>query len=409
MFFENKRWVFVLLILSVLVVSGCSVGPNRGTNYQKKYYQGYDSLELRFLDESPPTRFYYDNSPNANNEIPVVVEVRNKGASQAYGAIFIHGYDPNIIEVAGGGLPGEGSISWNMGSGGTGVLNIGGVYIGLSGGGSFGTGNIGWISPNGDYYGGTVFTSNGKFVGLNLNINVNSNSIGTRLADRAFSAMQSVYGWNAPIILEGDTPETPGGGMEVYEFPSYIYYLPESLEQFRQPIMVTACYTYVTRATAMVCIDPKPNSNSKKACIARDVSLSGGQGAPVAVTRVEQQSSSGKVVFTITVKHNKKNALDELFDVTQLFYKCNPHAGEIVRPSDKNVVDILYVELSGEDITATCSGGGKIRLDQSGNGQFTCTGYINQVSDSSYEAPLLIELGYGYGKNIYKEVMIKKI
>ncbi len=408
MFFANKRWVIVLVILSVLAVSGCSIGPNSGSSYTKKYYQGYDSLDIRFLDESPPTRFYYD-SESFDNEIPIVVEVKNKGASNAYGAIFIHGYDPNIVEVAGGGLPGSSNISWNPGSNGGGTLNIGGIYIGLSGGGSFGTGNIGWISPNGNYYGGSVFTQNGNFVGLNVNINMNSNAIGTRLADPAFAAMQSAYGWNAPIVLEGDTPETPGGGMEVYEFPSYIYYLPESLEQFRQPIMVTACYTYVTRSTAMVCIDPKPNSNSKKACIARDVSLSGGQGAPVAVTRVEQQSSSGKVVFTITVKHNKKNTLDELFDVTQLFYKCNPHAGAIVKPSDKNVVDILYVELSGVDITATCSGGGKIRLDQSGNGQFTCTGYMNQVSDSAYEAPLLVELGYGYGKNIYKEVTIKKI
>lgn len=405
MFFTNKRWVIVLAILSVLVISGCSIGPNRGTSYQKRYYQGYDSLDMKFLDGSPPNTFYYD-SESFNNEIPIAVEVRNKGASQAYGAIFIHGYDPNIIEVAGGGLPGPGNINWNSGSG---TLNIGGIYIGLSGGGSFGSGTIGWISPNNHYYGGTVFTQNGNFVGLNVNINLNSNNIGARLANPAFSALQSLYGWNAPIVLEGDTPESPGGGMEVYEFPSYIYYLPESLEKFRQPIMVTACYTYVTRASTMICIDPKPNSNSNKACIARDVSLSGGQGGPVAVTRVEQQSSSDKVVLTITVKHNKKNVLDELFDVTQLFYKCNPHSGSTIKPSDKNVVDILYVELSGLDITATCSGGGKIRLDQSGNGQFTCTGYINQLSDSAYEAPLLIELGYGYGKNIYKEVTIKKI
>ncbi len=405
MFFMNKRWAFVLMIIAVLVISGCGVGPNRGTSYQKKYYQGYDSLDIKFLDESPPTRFYYD-SEGIDNEIPVVVEVRNKGASDAYGAIYIHGYDPKIVEVAGGGIPGQGNINWNPGSG---VLNIGGIYIGLPGGGNYGQGNIGFISPNGNYYGASVFTQNNNFVGLNLNINLNSNRIGARLADPVWGAMQGTYGWNAPIALEGDTPESPGGGMEVYEFPSYIYYLPESLDQFRQPIMVTACYSYVTRATTMVCIDPKPNSNSKKACIARDVSHSGGQGAPVAVTRVEQQASSGKVVFTISVKHSKKNSLDELFDITQLFYKCNPHAGAIVKPSDKNVVDILYVELSGEDITMSCSGGGKIRLDTAGNGQFTCTAYMNQMSESAYEAPLLVELGYGYGKNIYKEITIKKI
>lgn len=405
MFFMNKRWIFGILIIAVIVISGCSVGPNSGSNYQRKYYQGYDSLDIKFLDESPPTRFYY-NSDGSDNEIPVVLEVKNKGASDAYGAIYIHGYDPKIVEVAGGRLPEDNGINWNSG---TGVLNIDGFYIGIPGGGSQGTINLGFIAPNGNNYGFTAFTQNGNFVGLTANINLNTNRVGARLADPVLNAMQGTFGWSAPIVMEGDTPESPGGGMEVYEFPSYIYYLPESLEEFRQPIMVTACYSYVTRSTAMVCVDPKPNSNSKKACIARDVSLSGGQGAPVAITRVEQQASSGKIVFTITVKHNKKNTLDELFDITQLFTKCNPHAGNIVKPSDKNVVDILYVELSGEEITPQCSGNRRIRLDQSGNGQFTCTAYLTSASDSAYEAPLFIELGYGYGKNIYKEVTIKKI
>jgi hypothetical protein len=92
-----------------------------------------------------------------------------------------------------------------------------------------------------------------------------------------------------------------------------------------------------------------------------------------------------------------------------LFYKCNPHVGAIVKPSDRNVVDVLYVELSGDDITQSCSGGGRIRLDASGNGQFICTAYLNSASESAREAPLFIELGYGYGKNIYKEITIKKI
>ncbi|MGV8151054.1 MAG: hypothetical protein ACP5NV_04965 [Candidatus Woesearchaeota archaeon] len=405
---QNNFIVLGIALFVVLIVSGCSVGPNSGSNYQKKYYQGYDSLEVQFLDESPPTTFYYD-SRGTDNEIPVVVQVKNKGASDAYGAIFIHGYDPKIIEVAGGKLPGEGHIGYNNG-----VFTIGNIYIGLSGHGSSGNANIGFRAPNGNYYGGSVFTNNGNFVGLNLNVNLRSNRIGSRLADPILQAMTTTYGWSAPISLQGDTPETPGGDMEVYEFPAYIYYLPESLEQFRQPIMVTSCYSYVTRASTMICVDPNPNSNAKKACIAKSVGVSGGQGAPVAITRVEQQATSGKIVLTITVKHSKKNTLDELFDVNyfdarEFFYKCNPHAGAIVKPSDKNIVSVLYVELSGQDITQYCSGGGKVRLDASGNGQFTCTAYLDAGDETTRESPLLVELGYGYQKNIYKEITIKKI
>lgn len=406
----DKR-LLVGLALLVVLVAGC-LGPGRSTNYQRKYYQGYESINIKFLSESPPSTFYY--SSEGGNEVPIVIEAKNLGSSDAYGALFIHGYDPNLVEIAGSKLPvdhtlsGSGGAFWNPN---TGQLNIAGFYIGLSGSGSGNMGTVGWAVPgkNGEYYGGSVFMQDGKFVGLTLDINLGSNRIGSRLADRTLANLQKVYGWSAPIALEGDTPETPGGGMQVYDFPAYIYYLPPSLEQFRQPMMVTACYSYVTRGTAMMCIDPKPNSNSNKACIARDVSLSGGQGAPVAITRVQQQSSNGKVVFTITVHHNKKNSMDEIFDINELMYKCNPHAGAIVKPSDKNIVDILYVELSGHDITPTCSGGGRIRLDESGNGQFTCTGYVTDAYDSAREAPLAIELGYGYGKNIYKEITIKRI
>lgn len=406
MFFKNKKYLLILIILAI-VVSGCSIGPNKGTtNYNKRYYQGYDSLELKFVDESPPSRYYYD--PEGYNEIPIVVEVKNKGASYAFGAMYIHGYDMNIIDVAGGSIPNNNHISFGIQNN---ILSfsIGNVYIGFSGRGSSTKTTIGFKTPKGNIYGGSVFTNDGKIVGLNLNIRVDNKIIGSRLANNAFGAMSSYFGWNTAIALPGDTPDNPGGGMEVYEFPAYIYFLPESLEQLKQPIMITACYTYETRASTMICIDPKPNSNAKKACIARDVSLSGGQGAPVAVTRVEQQASSGKIVLTITVKHTKKNSLDDLFDINQLFYKCDPHQGEIVKPSDKNIVDILQVELSGMDITQTCSGGGRIRLDQSGYGQFTCTAYLQGNSEAAYEAPLTVSLGYGYSKNIYKEILIKRI
>lgn len=394
-----------ILIVGIFIISGCSLGPNTGSNYQRKYYQGYDSLDLKFLEESPPNIFYYTFNGD-NNEIPVVVQVKNLGASDAYGAIYIHGYDPNAIEVAGGKISDgdSGTISWNSG---TGELEIGGVYIGLSGGGSRGQAGFGFSAPNGDRYGASVFTENGDFVGLNVHLNIGNNRIGSRLASPVFGALQSTYGWSAPIVLEGDTPETPGGGLEVYEFPSYIYNFPETFDKFQQQIMVTACYSYVTRATIMMCIDPNPNSNAKKACIAKTVSPSGGQGAPVAVTKVEQQASSEKIIFTITIKHTKKNALDDLYDINQLFYKCNPHSGAIVKPSDKNIVEILHVELPGQDITSQCSGGGKVRLDSSGNGQFTCTAYLD--SESTHESPLSIELGYGYGKNIYKSITIQKI
>lgn len=399
-----KKTLFISLIFIVVIISGCSGVPSNKSSYNKKYYQGYDSLELTFLPDSPPLNFYYD--PDAINEIPVVVKVQNKGSSDAYGVLYIHGYDANIIEVAGGATPNGDNVFFNTGNGGL-SISFGNIYIGLPGRGGL---SIGFKDQKtGKTYGTNIYTRDGKFMGLDVMIRTDSQRIGTRLAEPAFRMMDSIFGWNAPIILQGDTPEMPGGDTEVYEFPSYISYLPESLERFKQTIMVSACFTYVTRATAVLCIDPRPNSNSAKICRAKDVSLSGGQGAPIAVTRIQQQSSSEKVVLTIDIKHHKKNALDEVYAVEGLFEKCNPHSINIVKPTDKNVVDILYVALSGIDITDTCSGNGRIRLDQSGNGQFTCKAPIGIYSGAAYEAPLTVELGYGYSKNIYKDIWIKRI
>jgi hypothetical protein len=399
---DNK--ILIVLILGIVIVSGCS-GINTGTNNaNKKYYQGYDSLDMKFMTDSPPSLFYYDHD-SMENEIPILVQITNKGASDAYGALYVHGYDPGMIQVAGGLLPNANTVNWNPSAL---SLSIAGVYIGFRPTGSGGSLAVGsnFIAPNGARYGFSAFTQDGKVRGLYVNIN--TNRIGGRLGQYAFGTFSNYFGYNSIISLEGDTPETPNGGMEVYEFPAYIYNLPDSLDQFTQPIMITACFDYATRATAMMCVDPAPNSNVKKACKVKAVSMSGGQGAPVSVTKVDQRASNNKVVFTIDIKHNRKNALDDVFDYQSLL-KCDPQSGSVVKATDKNVVYIGYISLSGRDITSGCSPSNRVRLDDSGWGQINCAALIDSGSPGAYEAPLEIELWYGYSKSIYKQIIIKRI
>jgi hypothetical protein len=404
LFMEEKIIYLGLLlgILGSLVLSGCSVGPSYGyTDVNKKYYQGYDSLQMEFLQDSPPYVFYYDSENPTNNEIPIIVQVKNTGVSDAFGALYIHGYDRSIISVAGD----TGINSANIyltGSGSDIVLQYLNVYLGLRGTGS--TVTTAGFTVNGITYGANVFTQGNQVRGLD--IGVTSGRVGSRIAPIAIEQLAQYTGYNAPIALEGDTPLSPGGGIEVYDFPALVYNLPPSLDQFQQPIMITACFDYVTHSTAMICIDPKPRSNTKKACIAQTVSMGSGQGAPVAITRVEQQASSSKTVFTIYIHHNRQNSLDDLYDYTS-WYKCNPESQEVVKPTDKNVVYIGYIALSGNPLT--CTPNYKIRLDNSGNGQIACTATFPPNAESAYEAPLEVELWYSYSKNIYKEITIKRI
>ncbi len=88
--------------------------------------------------------------------------------------------------------------------------------------------------------------------------------------------------------LEGKSQFNPRGGVAQFEFKVQNVGLPEQLESYDSPLILQACYTYKTSAGVQVCVDPDTkNVNSQKPCRAEPVSLSGGQGAPVAITRVE--------------------------------------------------------------------------------------------------------------------------
>jgi hypothetical protein len=424
--FLSKILVIIALLGVILVSSGCSGTNNSAT----KYYTGYNSWEMSFLSDSPPSIFYYDSQAEYGsdvNTIPIYVQVENKGSSDSYGAIFIHGFDPNIVAVEGytqgypgysGAYRGSGTAFGGWISGNDFSANVVDLPVGESGSLSFGLSNI-----NGRQ--GISFSSlsndrNGLFSAIGFGATSDGTIMARVAQSRVGSAlipitktMFGVYHWNEgwlkTLELEGRNPNNPGGGMDVIEFPATIMTLPPSLEQFNQRMMITSCFDYATHASTMVCIDPEPYSNVKKACKPQTVGLGGGQGAPVAITSIEQKPGRGRTTFTINIHHNKKGTYDELYDYFSL-YKCDPASGATVKTTDKNIVYVGYVYLSDQDITMTCIPDQTIRLDTAGNGQITCSvEFPEGIASSAYQAPMEIELWYGYSKTIYRDMIIKKI
>lgn len=432
---HNKVFLSMMLLVITLVLTGCSGSTNPSSKTGPKYYQGYESIEMKFLEESPPFTFYYDSEADniQENTLPIMVELYNKGSSNSYGALFVHGLDPNIIAIQGytpnyPGYTGTGRWDYQTFSGWYGdssnyALNIMGVNLGNS------VLNLGVAS-----IGGRNVVSFSTFSGINDRASLfqslgfgtaasrYNNYVGTSpyLGDYHVGAalnlitagMFNNFGWNEwlkKFEMEGRSSDNPPGGMEVVEFPATILTLPPSLEEFRQRVMVTACFDYATHASKMVCIDPEPYSNVRKACKPQTVSLSGGQGAPVSITTIEQRPGRGRTTFVINIRHSSKNAYDELYDYFSL-YKCDPSSGEVVKATDKNVVYVGYVYLSDIDITMSCVPDQVIRLDSSGNGQITCSiEFPEGMATSAYEAPMEIELWYGYSKTIYRDVIVRRI
>ena len=81
--------------------------------------------------------------------------------------------------------------------------------------------------------------------------------------------------------------------------------VPFGADKYSPEILVTACYRYKTIADPKVCIDPNPFRavQERKVCEVRDQSLGGGQGAPVAVTKIEEQVGSDKIHFRIFIQN----------------------------------------------------------------------------------------------------------
>jgi len=434
----KKKLFLVLTLVGVMIfITGCGSTVN-----STRYFTGYDSLEMSFLPDSPPTTFYYDSQAVTGsqvNALPINVQLNNYGSADSYGALFVSGFDPLLVSFKGytNNYPGYTGVGqYRPSSTFSGYFDnsnnfaISGFQIPTANGGSL---DLSLSSINGQS--AISFSSFGYSSRTSMLQNLGFSAQASRYASAGYTGisagvmdarigaplnlitegMMNTYGWTSwlqKVELEGRSSDNPAGGMEVLQFPATILQLPSSLDEFPQPITVTSCFDYTTHATAMVCIDPQPYSSVVKTCRATNtVSLGGGQGAPIAVTSIEQKPAKGRTTFVINIHHNRKNAGDILYDYFSL-YKCDPAADQIVKATDLNVVYVGYVYLSNEiDITMNCLPNQMIRLDSSGNGQITCSiDYPPGMAPTgAYMAPLEVELWYGYSKSISRNVIIKRI
>jgi hypothetical protein len=160
-----------------------------------------------------------------------------------------------------------------------------------------------------------------------------------------------------------------------------------------QKIMATTCYEYQTIATPSVCVVSSPTAIYKdKICEPTTVTMTN-QGAPVAVTKVQEQSMENMVSFIITVQNvggGRVVSLDSLSSCPLgLTYQ------------NTNIVN-FGVGLSNYKADCTPSDG-KIRLID-GKAVFFCRFPVETLA--SYVSPLNIILNYGYSSSVTRSVQI---
>lgn len=211
----------------------------------------------------------------------------------------------------------------------------------------------------------------------------------------------SSFGEQIPL-LEGRTQYLPQGGLGSISFEGVTRLLQD---RYPVTLIASACYGYETRAFANVCIDPNPYAPRvrQRVCVPQNVGLGGGQGAPIAVNRVEVLASPGITRFKI---HVQNVGGGEVFrQGTQYLAKCSPYS-EGIAYDEIDYVELTDVIVSGVSLKHSCKplDRGHIRLNK-GVGMAFCEFALPRGA-AAYMTPVTIVLRYGYRNTIMHQMEI---
>ena len=208
-------------------------------------------------------------------------------------------------------------------------------------------------------------------------------------------------------------------------------------ETMPSTIFATACYPYKTILDASVCIDTDVigQRRGQKACTIKELDFGDGQGAPLAITKIETRmlpqdktppdKSTIKPHFIIHIKNSGNGQVirreakteDGKPPVNILERVCSSEPLSYMKGKDFNTFNVKAT-LSG--VILDCTPDDKInpgvteaRLKDKED-MIRCTyedskGNGIDIELDAYTAPLKIELDYGYTFTISKNIIIEKV
>lgn len=232
--------------------------------------------------------------------------------------------------------------------------------------------------------------------------------------------VQKMYGNAANFNLEGRSIINQKGEEEVISYNIKAGQVDPQSEFHASTIIATLCYPYQTILESTVCIDTDVSNirPGKKVCKLQDLVFSNGQGAPVAVTKVEMQmlptqesqsqgSGSVKPQFLIFVENKGQGTVIRTESVNEF---CTKSA------TTHKDLNIVYVEafLSSEKLKCQLEAAkdtsypGHIKLKDKKDIVW-CSRDNGIPAQDTYLTPLRIVLSYGYTQSISANYLIQKI
>lgn len=416
-----------LILLVLLVFTSCTSGNSKKTD---EYYVGTQGVVTNFERGAPPSIIYYDSMNPDENTFDVYVKVHNKGASYTKGGIFLTDYNYNLMKVEGLNIQ-KTTGSWgdcdmdfalssdlftsNPWEGFSGVLNCvdQGVNAYYTDTNTFGGGisDIGQLLNIPELDGVSIsFDQSGNQNSFSLslddgyNIKYLNRGVGLIVMMSGLS-FERYYG--REYYLQPNTLNYPGGEQKIEMFKVKIENWPESLDSVKQQtIGYTNCYLYATYASEIVCIDPAPYEAVDKACVPRTQTFPKGQGAPVAISKIEPNFMKNKIRFDIEIKNVGGG---ELFNLGKMD-KCSPYSPtRLSETTDLHKFYILDARVDNQVLECNPKRGTPIDISN-GVAKIFCDYSIEYMNaKAGYQSVLILELGYGYRESNRISTKIQRI
>lgn len=217
--------------------------------------------------------------------------------------------------------------------------------------------------------------------------------------------------------LEGKSTYNRDGGYSAVEFQMDVGELPQGMPYYRPRLIITSSYLYKTIANPMICVDPEPRSTRirEKVCEIGDYggtgsgggsgkggsvgSGLGSQGAPIAVTRIEEDVTTNDILFKIYIQNSGQGLVILESDIDN-----NPNQGYDWR--DMNLVRIDDIKVGNIRMTECRPTIGRDIQLIDDKGYIFCRLDKSVAGGKAYVTPLNIILSYGYTNSIEKDIEV---
>lgn len=194
--------------------------------------------------------------------------------------------------------------------------------------------------------------------------------------------------------LEGRSSFLPEGERKQKEVEAHVKAVPGESD-FNFIVAARACYPYSTEFQTNVCIDSTINPDNdivKKVCDVEDQSFSSGQGAPVAITKIEQKT--------------RKTAPGE-YSLEFKIHVENVGEGIVLKPDsdykDKCSKGNWISELSELKMNVVISQDRELKCDEAiinryhpQSQYYVCRGELSDPENANYVTVLRVNLEYNY-------------